>query len=278
MPGPRLAQPQHPGGVTARDDHPVRQRARPRIGTQAEPRRDQFVAWSLSRLGHRAVWPPWPGSLRHPPRLLRAVQPDPALSVTAEYVVGMLASSQEPSVRRLVLGWQGPPRSRPSASPGRPRVSAKATARRSRASVSPRRGPNPVMIRWAGPRHGRKRAVVPTTAMTSKPVTASHSGNFPAATRSPTVNITRSAGSGIGTPASIGRSRTRASGPLRPARPPFISYRYAGSAHQPRRVGCPAADGGVLGFTCTGELQDQRFRHQDSSWLASSGRSQERPP
>ena len=48
MPGPRLAQPQHPGGVTARDDHPVRQRARPRIGTQAESRRDQLVARSLS--------------------------------------------------------------------------------------------------------------------------------------------------------------------------------------------------------------------------------------
>ncbi|MBV9004954.1 MAG: hypothetical protein JO181_09875 [Solirubrobacterales bacterium] len=36
---------------------------------------------------------------------------------------------------------------RPIASPGRPRVSAKPAARRIRASVSPRRGPNRVMIR-----------------------------------------------------------------------------------------------------------------------------------
>src|SRR5690242_9631394 len=57
--------------------------------------------------------------------------------------------------------------------------------------------------------------------MTSKPVTASHSGNLPAATRSPTANITRSAGTGIGTPASIGSSSTRASGPLRPAALPL---------------------------------------------------------
>jgi hypothetical protein len=83
-------------------------------------------------------------------------------------------------------------------------------------------GPNRAMIRWAGPRHARKSAVVPSTAMTSKPVTASHSGNFPAATRSPTVNMTRSAGTGIGTPASIGSSSTRASGPLRPAALPLI--------------------------------------------------------
>jgi hypothetical protein len=59
--------------------------------------------------------------------------------------------------------------------------------------------------------------------MTSKLATASHSGNLPAATRSPTVNMTRSAGSGIGTPASIGSSSTRASDPLRPATAPFIS-------------------------------------------------------
>ena len=56
-----------------------------------------------------------------------------------------------------------------------------------------------------------------------KPATASQSGNFPAATRSPTVNMTRSAGTGIGTPASIGSSSTRASDPLRPATAPFIS-------------------------------------------------------
>src|SRR5262249_31756768 len=48
-------------------------------------------------------------------------------------------------------------------------------------------------------------------------------GNLPAATRSPTVNMTRSAGTGMGTPASIGSSRTRASGPLRPATLPFIA-------------------------------------------------------
>ena len=70
--------------------------------------------------------------------------------------------------------------------------------------------------------------------MTSKPVTASHSGNFPAATLSPTVNMTRSAGTGIGTPASIGSSSTRASGPLRPATPAFISAGPpAGSAQAP---------------------------------------------
>ena len=65
--------------------------------------------------------------------------------------------------------------------------------------------------------------MVPATAITSKPATASHSGNLPAATRSPTVNITRSAGNGIGTPASIGSSTTRAASPLRPATLPFIS-------------------------------------------------------
>ncbi len=59
--------------------------------------------------------------------------------------------------------------------------------------------------------------------MTSRPATASHSGNFPAATRSPTVNITRSPGSGIGTPASIGSSSTSASGPLSPATLRFIA-------------------------------------------------------
>ena len=70
--------------------------------------------------------------------------------------------------------------------------------------------------------------------MTSKPVTASHSGNFPAATRSPTVNMTRSAGTGIGTPASIGSSSTRASGPLSAAT--RLSSRQAhppGSAQAP---------------------------------------------
>ena len=48
MARPRPAQPQHPGGITARDDYPVRQRARPRIGTQAEARRDQLVVRSPS--------------------------------------------------------------------------------------------------------------------------------------------------------------------------------------------------------------------------------------
>ncbi|MBV9004953.1 MAG: hypothetical protein JO181_09870 [Solirubrobacterales bacterium] len=75
----------------------------------------------------------------------------------------------------------------------------------------------------------RNSAVVPTMAMTSKPITASHNGNRPAATRSPTVNITRSAGSGIGTPASIGSSRTRAASPLRPAAP-VISRRQSSRA------------------------------------------------
>ncbi len=45
---------------------------------------------------------------------------------------------------------------------------------------------------------------VPTTAMTSNAATASHSGSWPAPTRSPTVNITRSAGSGMGCPPSPG--------------------------------------------------------------------------
>src|SRR5712691_374548 len=142
----------------------------------------------------------------------------------------LLLSPETPAAITVSVRSPGVPR--PSARPARPRVSAKAAARRSRASVSPRRGPNRAMIRWAGPRHARNSTVVPRTAMISKPATASHSGNLPAATRSPTVNITRSAGSGIGTPASIGRSSTRASGPLRPATPAFISCR-AWSSRQP---------------------------------------------
>ena len=142
-------------------------------------------------------------------------------------------SPETPAATTVSVRSPGVPR--PSASPGRPRVSAKSAARRSRASVSPRRGPNRVMIRWAGPRHARKSAVVPRMAMTSKPVTASHSGNFPAATRSPTVNMTRSAGTGIGTPASIGSSSTRASDPLSPATPTFISTGASGSGQAPGR-------------------------------------------
>ena len=84
MPGPRPAQPQYPGGVTARDDHPVRQRARPRIGTQAEPRWNQLVARSGSWSAHWAGWLPLAGSVRHPPRLVRVVPPDPVPSVTVE--------------------------------------------------------------------------------------------------------------------------------------------------------------------------------------------------
>ena len=89
VPGPRCAQPQHPDGVTARDDRPVRQRARPRIGTQAESRRDQLVARSLAGQDHRAAWPSLAASLRHSPRLLRAVRPDPAPSVASVRVVGL---------------------------------------------------------------------------------------------------------------------------------------------------------------------------------------------
>ena len=58
LPGPGRAEPQHPGGLTARDHRPAVQRARPRIGPQPESRRDQLVTWSLSCMGHRTVWLP----------------------------------------------------------------------------------------------------------------------------------------------------------------------------------------------------------------------------
>jgi hypothetical protein len=87
VPGPGRAQPEHPGGITTGDDRPAleaRQRDRPRIRTQPEFRRDQLVSRPRSRQGHWAVRLPRPGSLRHAPRLLRALPFDPARPVTAK--------------------------------------------------------------------------------------------------------------------------------------------------------------------------------------------------
>ena len=46
VPRPRRAEPQHPGGVTARDHGPARQRVRPRIAAQQETRGDQLIVRS----------------------------------------------------------------------------------------------------------------------------------------------------------------------------------------------------------------------------------------
>ena len=75
VPRPGRAEPQHPGGVTARDHRPVGQRAGPRIGPQPESRRYQLVAWPLACEDRRVLRLPRAGFLRHPLRLLRTRHP-----------------------------------------------------------------------------------------------------------------------------------------------------------------------------------------------------------
>ena len=84
MPRPGRGEPEHPDGVTARDHRPAGQRACPRIGPQPESRRNQLVAWPLDCGNRHATRLPRAGSLRHPPRLLRAAPPHPPPSVIGQ--------------------------------------------------------------------------------------------------------------------------------------------------------------------------------------------------
>jgi hypothetical protein len=83
VPCPGRAEPQHPGGITARDHRPVGQRARPRVGPQPESRWYQLVAWHLACENRRDLRLPRAGLLRHPLRLVRTGPSHPPPSVTA---------------------------------------------------------------------------------------------------------------------------------------------------------------------------------------------------
>src|SRR5437762_6026378 len=105
VPGPGRAEPQHPGGVTARDDRPAGQRARPRIGAQPESRRHQLVSWPLACGNRRTSGPVRADSLRHLPRVLRLPSPEPAPSVTARYAASHRAGDERTGSQERTLGY-----------------------------------------------------------------------------------------------------------------------------------------------------------------------------
>jgi hypothetical protein len=105
---------------------------------------------------------------------------------------------------------------RPAASVDRPPRSSSAVARCRRGPVNPTQGPARVSSALAGPRASKNSAAVPASAISSSPATASHSGSAPAATRSPTTNMRRSPGSGMGTPASMSSRPNRLGSPRPP--------------------------------------------------------------
>ena len=70
-PHPGRAEPQHAGGRAAREHRSARQHARAWVGTKTESCRDQLATGTRPGREHPA-WPPRPGFLRHPSRLVRA--------------------------------------------------------------------------------------------------------------------------------------------------------------------------------------------------------------
>jgi hypothetical protein len=161
---------------------------------------------------------------------------------------------------------------RPIASAVRPHRSIRPVARSSRAAVSPTRGPARLITACPGPRAARNRAVVPTMATASNARTATASGIPPAPARAATASITRSAGTGMGTPASITRSNAMpAAAPTPPARPAPAVRADATPSPATSAVamsGPPASHGGVKRDDATCKSQRGGFA---GGWAGVSG-------